>query len=101
MVDYLAAKIGIGEPVHRDPVGPSVRSPSQKTPFANSLSPQRSVNRRRQAPRTVGVGQLFAEGRRIRTFGFPAKLSSVDLRRFWKPVTRAERVWSPKKMNSS
>ena len=33
-----------------------VRSPSQKTPFANSLSRQGSVNQRRQAPRTVGFG---------------------------------------------
>src|SRR5215472_13893773 len=30
MVDYLAAKIGIGEAAHRDPAGLRVRSPSQK-----------------------------------------------------------------------
>jgi hypothetical protein len=50
MVDSLAAKIGIGEAARRDPVGVRVRSPSQKTPQNNSLSPQRSVNQRRQAP---------------------------------------------------
>jgi hypothetical protein len=50
MVDSLGAKIGIGEAARRDPVGVRVRSPSQQTPQNNSLSPQRSVNQRRQAP---------------------------------------------------
>ena len=56
MVHYLAAKIGINEAARPDPVGVRVRSPSQKTPQNNSRSPQRSVNQRRQLPRTVGFG---------------------------------------------
>jgi hypothetical protein len=55
-VDYLAAKMGIGEAALRDPVGVRVRSPSQKRPYNNSVSPQRSVNQRRKLPRTVGFG---------------------------------------------
>ena len=59
MVDSLAAKIGIGEAARRDPVG---RSPSQKTPQNNSLSPQRSVqpktpsSRSRRARSTTRCG---------------------------------------------
>ena len=52
----MAAKIGIGGAAHRDPVGVRVRSPSQMTPFANSLSPQGSVTEDAKLPRTVGFG---------------------------------------------
>src|ERR1700739_1026071 len=72
MADSLAAKIGIGQADRRDPVGVRVRSPSQKTPQNNSLSPQRSVNQRRQAPAHGSVSEsqncgMCSRGARSRT----------------------------------
>ena len=58
MVDYLAAKIGIGEAAHSDPVGLRARSPFQKTPVANSVSPQRIATKvgEPETPSSAQVG---------------------------------------------
>jgi hypothetical protein len=84
MVDSLAAKIGIGEAARRDPVGVRVRPPSQKTRQNNSLSPQRSVTQRRQAP-AHGRERPF----RARRGGSPQRFCGSKCRMmFWSALRR-------------